>query len=1198
MRWVGKSILAYLCSLCVLGNAQEAGMFVGARPVYGQGIDTASLESVGSISADGKEIYFNSNRPWKGYDENREDIYKAKRNSIDEPFGNVEKLNELSTPVGEGSAKITRDGFSLYFTSNFSHEGHQGFWDIYVVTRDNTNEPFVKDRIKNLGPTVNSEESESGPSISCDELTLVFMRFHFADQGQFDLYMSKRESKDVEFPKAEPLGNINSEFADGFPSISCDGRTLFFSDFSYHWDKVYGFSPRPGGEGLDDLWWTWRESTDEPFKLPPENLGKYGAKLCTKYYELVPVVDFDWPNHGSVLYWSTDHPHPLAYYSVPFQATWLAGATPGNTTFMPEPPMTEGAINCGGLEVDATSELGFKFERDRLYREDLSWTGDAESGFVVTQAVLGHEPEGMVRKEENSRDIDVSQIQNAGSETAKLFATNTWSPEALHYQARVVPGRYDVTLYFAEDSLDAVNFLGQGTRIVNVSLNGERVLCYWSAASAAGNPTGSGNPRTPCIAVIDTAIARTFSLDVPDGGNSTGMLNIIVQDLGGCFPPGNPTLNAFSFKRTGDVTGMPISGDLECPEMSANPPSDTLLEENFEDAQESQFPPGMECNDNGFFSPQVVLIPNPPSKRLRLTEDFVFSTATTAIFYQTVNVKDHSLTVEFDLFLSGEDFQQGEGGSFFVLEGGDVFALGEAGGGLGIPLNGIGFAVEFDTAQTEGLRKEPSGLNAIDPALRWPHVGINSMCNESTATNVDYDPNLKPVDAGGTGWPNFFDPEGVHVKITYSAGHVQVELSGLSVHGEDFGPQIVAEADVPLILSTEAVVGFSGSTGMMASQTLEVDNIILEAEEAIPDTEAPLEMAIQKARDRWDDQGELYINCGGNLLACGAGDYPAPQATGDAEPGDQVTWISDLEAVNEFFTVVGGLQAVTTDMGFWDARGTGPGVDENDRIFHSARMGEVLYEIPVLDRGPWEVTLYFANPLSNTAGTGLRAFQIDIEGVRRGGFLHCEFMGKTVMGKGIGNPFFEEDELFDPVDAAEHLYSTDPCNFEVSCPDFGVTSTEDPDRDRIPASEECGNAAAVALLYEVEVEDALLTIELSSASDLPLPSDPIISGISIRRKVEVDPLFKRGDVDGNGVLELTDVIRSLNFKFVGGDIAVDCLDAADLDDNGALELTDDIRSLNYQFSGSAGPPEPPGPFNCDIDPTIDDLDCQVYKGCK
>jgi len=90
------------------------------------------------------------------------------------------------------------------------------------------------------------------------------------------------------------------------------------------------------------------------------------------------------------------------------------------------------------------------------------------------------------------------------------------------------------------------------------------------------------------------------------------------------------------------------------------------------------------------------------------------------------------------------------------------------------------------------------------------------------------------------------------------------------------------------------------------------------------------------------------------------------------------------------------------------------------------------------------------------------------------------------------------------------------------------------------------------------------------------------------------PVFKRGDVDGNGAIELTDVIRALTFQFVGG-VAIDCQDTADVDDDGQITLTDAIRSLNYQFAGIAGAvPESPGPLACGPDVNDDALPPCVY----
>lgn len=73
------------------------------------------------------------------------------------------------------------------------------------------------------------------------------------------------------------------------------------------------------------------------------------------------------------------------------------------------------------------------------------------------------------------------------------------------------------------------------------------------------------------------------------------------------------------------------------------------------------------------------------------------------------------------------------------------------------------------------------------------------------------------------------------------------------------------------------------------------------------------------------------------------------------------------------------------------------------------------------------------------------------------------------------------------------------------------------------------------------------------------------------------PHFRRGDVDGNGALEVTDPIQSLSFQFIG--IVPRCLIACDFDGNGKIEITDPILNLSHQFLGTE-PPAPPGKENC------------------
>lgn len=93
--------------------------------------------------------------------------------------------------------------------------------------------------------------------------------------------------------------------------------------------------------------------------------------------------------------------------------------------------------------------------------------------------------------------------------------------------------------------------------------------------------------------------------------------------------------------------------------------------------------------------------------------------------------------------------------------------------------------------------------------------------------------------------------------------------------------------------------------------------------------------------------------------------------------------------------------------------------------------------------------------------------------------------------------------------------------------------------------------------------------------------------------VSEGPVFKRGDVDANGMLEITDPINSLSFQFLGTFDPV-CMDALDFDDNGKVEITDPVANLSHQFLGTAPPPAP-GKEQCGVDPTDgDDLGCEDY----
>ena len=903
-----------------------------------------------------------------------------------------------------------------------------------------------------------------------------------------------------------------------------------------------------------------------------------------------------------------------------------------------EPPLAEGGINCASRRVNATNEIGFSFLADRPFGAEISREGDVEDDLIVTTSSFGRISRGADNTSVNLRPIDLSNLEGAAINTSRLFINDAWSAAGVEYRAHVVPGRYDVHLFWSESSHEAANSLGQGTKLYSVYLNDEKVLCNWSAAAAAG--IGSGDPRTACAAALDKAVARAFELDVNAlEEEEYGILRIYVEDLGN-----NAGLNALAFRRTGDATGANAGGELECIEKDpGEEPPGTLFEDNFDDLLDDECPPGMVCNSNNF-TPRVL------GGRLRITDDTVGSTAATAIYEETVNVCDYKLVAEFDLFLENPDgTEAADGAAFFLREGSDTTALGPGGGGLGLPVGGAGFAVEFDTWSNGTCCNEPSGFNTPD---RFTHIGIQSSGIISEVNHVQYNPDLRPIEFGGTGWPNFFDPTGVNVQIEYDAGHITVTLAGITAEGDDFGPEVVCEADLVPVFGSVATIGFAGGTGGRTHHT-DIDNVFIDAAEGDPGADNAVTEAIDRARELWrDSRGELYINCGGPLLACSATQNPAPEMVGAKITGDRVVWLGDeaargslLPAENEFFTVSPlpnsdgsntGLQVAATNMGFWNARGTTPGVNDDDRIFHTERWADQEYHIPV-DNGEYEVTLYFANSFSGTSGTGARFFHVIIEGAQRDGFEHCD-LSSDLGFQGRPNPVFGFDNLYDPVGHAEMLYSSDPCNF-AECDDNGIIVEDDPDLDRILAARECGNAAAAALRYTLAIDDGDLTIALTEpdpAAGEPASPDPSpkISGISVRRtdaappppevcgngidddedgaadcddtdcageadcQAPARPTFVRGDANSDGAINLTDGVVPLLFLFSGG-AAPTCADAADTNDTGNVEITDAIIIFSWLFTGGASPaaPSPLSPGysaeECAEDPTEDGLGCEL-----
>jgi hypothetical protein len=77
-------------------------------------------------------------------------------------------------------------------------------------------------------------------------------------------------------------------------------------------------------------------------------------------------------------------------------------------------------------------------------------------------------------------------------------------------------------------------------------------------------------------------------------------------------------------------------------------------------------------------------------------------------------------------------------------------------------------------------------------------------------------------------------------------------------------------------------------------------------------------------------------------------------------------------------------------------------------------------------------------------------------------------------------------------------------------------------------------------------------------------------------------VFRRGDWDGSGVVDITDSLNRLGFLFLGL-TPTECDDAGDFDNSGAIDISDSLNELTFLFLGTVTPP-PPGTMLCGPDP--------------
>jgi tetratricopeptide (TPR) repeat protein len=193
----------------------------------GNGINTQNDEYWPSITADGQTLMFTRQARIVGdppqFSRGEEDFY------ISYLSGNswqtaVNAGPPLNTPNNEGAQTLSSNGNYMYFTA-CDRPGSMGSCDLYFSSFNDGNWSVPV----NLGPPVNTSSWESTPSISADGKTLYFSSTRPGGFGGKDLWFSRIDEKNRWSSPVNMGKVINTAGEEMSPFIHFDGKTLYFA---------------------------------------------------------------------------------------------------------------------------------------------------------------------------------------------------------------------------------------------------------------------------------------------------------------------------------------------------------------------------------------------------------------------------------------------------------------------------------------------------------------------------------------------------------------------------------------------------------------------------------------------------------------------------------------------------------------------------------------------------------------------------------------------------------------------------------------------------------------------------------------------------------------------------------------------------------------------------------------------------------
>ena len=204
------------------------------------------------LTVDQQELIFTRRLAGVGAEDD-EDLVIARKDPKGRWFSPVSISKNINSKFNEGTCTISADGRKLIFTSCTGRRGY-GSCDLFesIKIGNDWSEPV------NLGPNVNSYDWESQPSLSADGRTLYFVSDRRGGYGRRDIWYATLNDNG-QWTKALNLGTpVNTQYEEYSPFIHVNGRTLYFAS-----NGLVGF-------GGFDLFFS--EKLENGWSLP-ENVG-------------------------------------------------------------------------------------------------------------------------------------------------------------------------------------------------------------------------------------------------------------------------------------------------------------------------------------------------------------------------------------------------------------------------------------------------------------------------------------------------------------------------------------------------------------------------------------------------------------------------------------------------------------------------------------------------------------------------------------------------------------------------------------------------------------------------------------------------------------------------------------------------------------------------------------------------------------